>query len=430
MNTSIKKSILPTALFAFAWFLSLFWQTDFYHIQISTLIAFGLLFISLSFCIKNRIRYHDIFFFLIFLLGLTLISTYIFGSKPHAFAELLKVMIVFAGGLLLARTLEEKSLYQLLITFPYIYITGLTSILLFWGVSLRGEIYGRLGFYHSLGSPNTIGFFLAAALILLVFQSRKNGNINVLNWIYIFLGLILISLTFSRSAIFGFLLSLIFTAWSYRKSNLINHYKLLVIGFLSILFLMAAPHLASYFLVSNPLIAKPHFLKHEDQLDKQEQPQWEGNFTPQLNKERFYFNNPKNGDQFDSGRLQVWSWIAKESFSQPSRLLFGLGPGLLPETPTKKTNSSIDSLPFMALYSYGIAGLIISVIFLIRLIFNNVNADLNSNSQKILKTAFSMLMFFTLAVNNSTSAQQLMLLGMLIIGFIFSKSSNHTIQGR
>lgn len=406
------------------WILGITFQEKIFdlHLSLTTILSILFLIMAVPLVIKKKIPYFDITAFLIYLLTSSFISYLFFGLQPNAIPELFKIIIVFSGGLLLARTLSEKTLIQVISPYPYVIISVLLFILSIWGNSTPAARDGRLGFYYSLGAPNTVGFLLASALLILVFQSSTIFRYRVLKWVYIFFGMILLTITYSRSAIFGFFIALILTNILYKKFSIIHYKSFLIVFAIFLSIFMTPTHLINHLLMDKPflfrlIVSPPQMRPSPWLLSEENSVQPTSPTDSNANTKRFYYDQ-----RFGSGRLGLWKGLINNSIKQPVSLAIGFGPGLIQDPQLRKIDTSTDSLIFLGWHSYGIIGLFIAIVFLIQLSFRKYGDTLSTG---MLKTSFSLFLLFTLVINNSTSAQQVLLLGMFIVAFVFSKPDGY-----
>ena len=415
-------------LYSLVWFLGLNVQVYVRNVNLRiTAFYVVLLFVFTSgWVIYKNIKKWDVLLFIAYLLCSSLISMLVFGKQPSYFVELAKIVIIFGGGVLFSRAISHEKLLKLLAPFPY--VVTLTIFLQFVMGEADFDIlnYARLGFINTLGEPNTIGFFLASAILFLLCDDRASGMLRKIQWLFILTDILLLSMTFSRSAILGVVLALIGVAVFTARNKGKKGFQGLIIT----LFLIAGL-VPSYYFMKNFVALKNsyHSMKMVDSTNNNEPVVYphksdvvfddsadHRSFMLALNFQRFNLN--KSLSQLSNGRLKLWENIIRDSFNSPLRVFIGVGPGLIKDAKLAEVDNTTDSLLIMAYYSFGIIGVGILAFFFIRLVRQYL---FDEHTRSDIQLAIFVLLSVTWLVNNSTSAQQLLFLGALLVALVFSK---------
>lgn len=479
-------------LFAVIWFVSLCGIGYPVKLRVTLIFAVGLLALACWKSFRGGSRVWDIGLFTLYLMISSVLSILYFGVLSHAGSELFKVILVFSGGFLVSRTFTQEALLIFLKPLPYLFILVLCIPLFFHGYTLRAINYQRIGYYYTLGAPNTLSFFLGVSVLLLLFQELKSKLLYFIRGVFLIIGSILLVITFSRSGTYGLFFSMFFLFVFYPKV-ILSRYKLIMVwaAVFVVIFLWTS-NFSKILIKSNPIFStkvthktiakfqglKPIYLYGADYSNylwrtSGKVGQWYKQYMQK--KTMFYVQQlkllkiPKYRKQIQSGLLSnrqikiiarkmalaeihlsfvqseadnfrlnierlkfkggslvatsgrsiIWLGLIKKGLENPSTLIFGNGPGFIHYKSLSKYDDVADSIIFQGLYSYGIPGFLFAIFFLMRLFFNKRASD--PIPLGLVRVSLSLFMLFTLAVNNSTSAGQLLFLGMLIVGFVFIK---------
>lgn len=385
MNHLLSKQIdLKSLLCILMWILMVFFSSSFfYHAFFSTIIICLVMTVAIVRVVGLRL---DIFFLGIFFsifLAASMISILIFGVQQSFVTEFFKIFFVFIGGMLIASAYTSEAIAKMLRFFPMVLIVYLLFLMWSHGFSFHQD--HRLGLPDTLGGPNTVGFFISVAIIILL----ADDNAIAKFWLKLIIIIILLTFlatTFSRSAIFGLLLGYLYAFFLKKKKRTSG-----IVLFVCIVFI--------FWLMMH------YFSAHADEL-----------YYHEFAKFNVFSDVKKTGG---SGRLTIWVTVLRQWFVHPKAWLTGFGPGLISKFNLFDMRyKSIDSFPMMSIYSYGIIGFIASLFIYYKLLI--VKKDDCYVNYKRLLGAF---LFFVLIVNNTTSASQAVFLGMLIFAFVLSRNN-------
>jgi hypothetical protein len=312
-----------------------------------------------------------------------MISILVFGVQQSFMTEFLKYFFVFIGGLLIASVYPSDALAKILRFFPIVLVMYL--LFLTWSHGFSFYQYYRLGLSDTLGGPNTVGFFISVAIIVLLADDNAIAKFWLKSIIIIIL-LTFLASTFSRSAIFGLLLGYLYAFFLKKKKRISD-----IVLFVYMVFVFG--------LIMYYFSAHAHELYHHE-----------------IAKFNVFSDVRKTGG---SGRLTIWVTVLHQWLIHPKAWLTGFGPGLISKFNLFGVHyKSIDSFAVVSIYSYGIIGFIASLFIYYKLLI--VKEDDCYVNYKRLLGAF---LFFVLIVNNTTSASQAVFLGMLIFAFVLSKNN-------
>lgn len=181
-----------------------------FNFNLSTVFAIVILGLAFYISVRNKNNIFHLYLFSGYLFLSTLFSYIAFKElQPGSFAMLIKILILFPGGLLLAQAISEKKLKIVLNVYPYALLIFFLVMYVFTRLDYHILNWGRLCNVYFLGAPNTMGFLFALALLQLFFQQSHSTLAKYIKWICIILTMYILVGTFSRSAIWGLSLGII-----------------------------------------------------------------------------------------------------------------------------------------------------------------------------------------------------------------------------
>lgn len=387
-----------------AWIVVVFLDEHLIHkLFLSNIVAVGLFIVSGILLLTKPFKESFSILLITGLMIFAVLCSYLqFGLQPNYLEEFSKTVLIIIGGMMLGKLYSTEQFEYILKPFPIVF-----GCYVFLQAAIIGTPdYNDLRFdLYSYGNPNTLAFLMSICIVILLYCYRVS---SVWKWLFIIFFSIILMRTYSRSAVFGLTGGLLF-AFTFRRKKPFSIREvtacivlLLLLLWFFILYLYgnAIDHLPSPTLLG--YYYHPHFPHYH----------------------RFAIYNIGRFSLADiqkthlSGRLVVWSAILKTIAQHPAAWLTGFGPGLVPKLNLLRMHyPTIDSLILKCFYSYGLIGLGISCWFCLKL----VTAQAISNRYQILKNILGFFMVFTLVANDTTSASQALLYGMLVVGFIFSK---------
>lgn len=347
---------------------------------------------------------------------------------PNGLGEAVKFFTVFFCGMLIAKSFSHKTLSKSLIPLPLVFLLFLLIKLLFYKTFLISD--GRFELYSSLGSPNTIGFLCSFLVIYTLYNLRplylKYGALCLL--------LIFLGITFSRSAILGLVIGLAapFLIQGILKLFPVKIVTLRIIFLIFLLILNALIFYTFHQIHKTTTENHRHLTTNISNPDPTPSSRKSINFTNYLattqqartalikmNKKRFEWGGVENATVTGSGRLILWDAALNNVWQHKKSWLTGFGPGNISQLNVFNAHyPSTDSIIILALHSYGLIGLLCALIFVTYLCFPTKLSD----SAFKFKCSLGTFMSIVLITNNTTTASQTLLYGMLMIGLIFSNS--------
>lgn len=400
--------IRPQLLLICAWIVVVFFDERIMQkFFLSNLIAIGLGLIAIMFSISRGLA-KSIYIITGLLLTAWAIAYLQFGLQPGAFQEFFKIFLIIIGGLAVSQLFSTETFEQLLKPFAIVMGAYLFLQAMVIGTPDYNDL--RFGLYFSYGNPNTVGFLISICIVLLLYCYRTTA---IWKWLLLIFLCALLTKTYSRSAIFGMGVGMIFAFLFRRKEKLtrrdLSCFAVMFLIFTSLYILCEFGHQIDY-MPSRTFLGytyHPHF--------------------PHFHKFTIYnigrFSIADVQKTHLSGRLTTWLAILQMIVSHPKAWLTGFGPGLVTNLNLLYLHyPCIDSLVLNCFYSYGVIGLFISLWFCIKLLITKSQ----THRYQIMKAIFGFMMVFTLLVNNTTSASQVLLYGILLVGFILSKEKQVT----
>lgn len=379
------------------WMVIIFFDERLYNkLFLSNLVAIGLC--AYTSVIATYEKFKEMRFILAalaFIVIITICSSIQFGIQMNFIEELAKSLLVLLGGITISKLYSTEQLEWILKPVPIILTLYFFIQFFIIGAPLSSS---RLSLDRSLGCANTIAYFMAFSIVILLCCYRSN---SWWKWLIICFLTYLLADTYSRSTIFGLTLAIVATLLFRRKKKFSKTDCLMLLIPLMIVINLVILEKFAIFLYQHPIPTLVHF----------DNSPYIGGIA------RFY---PHTMDT--SGRFSMWLNIIQTIFQHPKALLTGFGPGLVPQLNLYHNHYlSIDSIVVKFLYSFGIIGLLLAIIFCIKLALPRSE----THHYQVLKSMLGILTVFCLLANDTTSASQTILYGMLLIALVFSREKNY-----
>lgn len=386
-----------------AWILIIFYdQHIFSSLYLSTAIAIAITGFALFQLIKKSLKTAACLIGIASLLCCTSMMAQLqFGAHYNHQIELIKDIIILTGGIALSKLYPTKIFEYVLKPFP-------PALLLYLLIqaSLMGTytMDSRFSLDNGIGTANTIAYLICFAIIILFYFNYAS---NIAKWLMITIFTIFLAKTFSRTAIFGFMGSILFLIIFHRHGSFSKKE-------LSLTFLVLCTIILSFITMYYFTPYLQQWLPHTVSPEK-----YHPYFNNQYNIHRFLINYDFYKTHL-SGRITAWIEILHTIWQNPKAWFIGFGPGLLTSINIYNQHfRSIDSFILKLFYYYGISGLIIACWFCYILICNKPS----QTRYYAMKIILGFFMAFSLAINDTTSAAQALLYGILMTAFIFSKET-------